>query len=96
MSFIDIKVQNNDGKLRICIKNNGRTVPIEFDEKEKLYVPELIFGHLMTGSNFDDTTVSHDLICFLLFSYLLLFLGSGDWWDAWIWGETDQHLQQFI
>ena len=24
-------------------------------EKEKIYVPELIFGHLLTGSNFDDT-----------------------------------------
>jgi DNA topoisomerase II len=57
MSYIDINVQKIGGKLSISIKNNGRTVPIEFDEKEKLYVPELIFGHLMTGSNFDDTTV---------------------------------------
>lgn len=22
---------------------------------EKMYIPELIFGHLLTGSNFDDT-----------------------------------------
>jgi DNA topoisomerase II len=24
--------------------------------KEKMWVPEMIFGHLLTGSNFDDTT----------------------------------------
>lgn len=58
MSYIDIAIQINDQNLQVSIQNNGRTVPIEYDEKEKLYVPELIFGHLMTGSNFDDTKVS--------------------------------------
>lgn len=88
MSYIDIKVENHEGKLTICIKNNGHTVPIEFDEKEQLYVPELIFGHLMTGSNFDDTTVHH----LSSFPYILLFLGSGDGRDARIWCETDEYL----
>jgi hypothetical protein len=57
MSYIDIAVDKADDRLTITIKNNGRTVPLEYDKKEKLYVPELIFGHLMTGSNFDDTQV---------------------------------------
>jgi hypothetical protein len=30
-------------------------IPVKLHEKHNLYVPELIFGHLLTGSNFDDT-----------------------------------------
>lgn len=35
--------------------NNGKGVPVEVHAKEKVYVPELIFGHLLTSSNYDDT-----------------------------------------
>lgn len=38
----------------ISIYNNGKGIPIEIHSKEKVYVPELIFGHLLTGSNYDD------------------------------------------
>lgn len=38
----------------ITIENDGDSIPIEIHEKEKVYIPELIFGHLLTGSNFDD------------------------------------------
>lgn len=39
----------------IEIYNNGEDgIPIEFDEKEKLWKPSLIFGELLTSSNFDD------------------------------------------
>lgn len=38
----------------IRISNNGKGIPIHLHRKEKLYVPEMLFGHLMTGSNFDD------------------------------------------
>lgn len=34
--------------------NNGRGIPVEIHQKEKIYVPELIFGHLLTSSNYDD------------------------------------------
>jgi DNA topoisomerase-2 len=38
----------------ISVKNNGRGIPIEMHEKEGIYVPEMIFGHLLTSSNYDD------------------------------------------
>ncbi|KAL3807364.1 hypothetical protein ACHAXA_001702 [Cyclostephanos tholiformis] len=38
----------------ISIANNGRSIPVQVHEKENMYVPELLFGHLLTGSNFND------------------------------------------
>lgn len=34
--------------------NNGRGIPVEMHQTEGIYVPELIFGHLLTSSNYDD------------------------------------------
>lgn len=39
---------------QISVKNNGKGIPVEMHKEEKCYVPTLIFGHLLTGSNFDD------------------------------------------
>lgn len=38
----------------ISVKNNGAGIPVEHHKTENCYVPTLIFGHLLTGSNFDD------------------------------------------
>lgn len=38
----------------ISVKNNGRGIPIEMHDKEGIWVPEMIFGHLLTSSNYDD------------------------------------------
>ena len=38
----------------ISIRNNGPGIPIQIHKEEQIYVPELLFGHLLTGSNFDD------------------------------------------
>lgn len=38
----------------ISVKNNGAGIPIEMHKEHKCYVPSLIFGELLTGSNFDD------------------------------------------
>ncbi|KAL7470191.1 hypothetical protein ACHAXS_013585 [Conticribra weissflogii] len=38
----------------ISITNNGKSIPVQFHKKEKMYVPELLFGHFLTGSNFND------------------------------------------
>lgn len=39
---------------RIKVWNNGAGVPVEMHKKEQVYVPELIFGHLLTSSNYED------------------------------------------
>ena len=38
----------------ISVWNNGEGVPVEVHKEEKVYVPELIFGHLLTSSNYND------------------------------------------
>ncbi|GMM30774.1 DNA topoisomerase 2 [Martiniozyma asiatica (nom. inval.)] len=38
----------------ISVKNDGKGIPIEIHDKEKIYIPELIFGNLLTSSNYDD------------------------------------------
>lgn len=38
----------------IKVWNNGSGVPVEMHKKEGVYVPELIFGHLLTSSNYED------------------------------------------
>lgn len=48
---IDIDRDN----CRISIYNNGEGIPIQMHAKEKIYVPEMIFGHLLTSSNYNDT-----------------------------------------
>lgn len=38
----------------ISVLNNGGGIPVEVHKGEGVYVPELIFGHLLTSSNYDD------------------------------------------
>lgn len=38
----------------ISVWNNGQGVPVQIHNEYNIYVPELIFGHLLTGSNYDD------------------------------------------
>ena len=49
-----VKVTLDREKGQISVMNNGRGIPIEVHEKEKIYIPEMIFGHLLTSSNYDD------------------------------------------
>jgi len=37
----------------ISVENDGPGIPVEIHDKEKIYIPELLFGHLMAGSNFN-------------------------------------------
>ncbi|KAJ5174226.1 DNA topoisomerase 2 [Penicillium canariense] len=52
MSEIRVTISREEGEISVW--NNGRGIPIEIHSKEKIYVPELIFGHLLTSSNYDD------------------------------------------
>ncbi|XP_058073689.1 DNA topoisomerase 2-like isoform X2 [Magnolia sinica] len=53
-SMDSVKVEINAEENCISIYNNGDGVPIEVHQEEGVYVPELIFGHLLTSSNYDD------------------------------------------
>lgn len=50
-----LKVTIDAEKNMISVYNNGDGVPVEMHREENVYVPELIFGHLLTSSNYDDT-----------------------------------------
>lgn len=57
MTRIDVTISTDKdtGEVALSVRNDGKIIPIEKHKKEKIYIPELIFGHLLTGSNFDDT-----------------------------------------
>lgn len=38
----------------ISVYNTGDGIPVEMHKEEGVFVPELIFGHLLTSSNYDD------------------------------------------
>lgn len=44
---------NSDSNF-ISIWNDGRGIPIELHKDHNVYVPTLIFGQLLTSSNYDD------------------------------------------
>ncbi|KAJ7031541.1 DNA topoisomerase II [Mycena alexandri] len=52
MDQLKIEVDVEEGT--ISVYNNGHGIPIEIHSTENCYIPELIFGHLLAGSNFDD------------------------------------------
>jgi DNA topoisomerase-2 len=39
----------------ISVKNDGAGIPVVMHLEHKIYVPELIFGNLLTGSNYNDS-----------------------------------------
>ncbi|KAI0791794.1 DNA topoisomerase [Abortiporus biennis] len=49
-----LKVTIDPENNTISVYNNGRGIPIEMHSREKIYIPELIFGHLLSSSNYDD------------------------------------------
>jgi DNA topoisomerase-2 len=50
-----IKIEYNKEEGYISVFNNGdKGIPVEEHPVHKMYVPTMIFGELLTGSNFDD------------------------------------------
>jgi DNA topoisomerase-2 len=43
-----------DGGVQISVENDGDGIPIEEHAKEKVWAPELIFGHLLTSGNYKE------------------------------------------
>merc|ERR1719284_2388747 len=52
MNLIDVTVDR--GRGQISVMNNGRGIPVQIHKEHKCYVPELIFGHLLTSDNYND------------------------------------------
>jgi DNA topoisomerase II len=48
VSYIKVNITNR----YICVKNDGIGLDIYIHKKHKVYIPELIFGNLMTSTNF--------------------------------------------
>ncbi|KAK3845306.1 MAG: DNA topoisomerase [Linnemannia gamsii] len=53
MDTIRVDIDKENGM--ISVMNNGKGIPVEVHKTEGCYVPELIFGHLLTSSNYDDS-----------------------------------------
>uniref|UniRef100_A0A8C7VH52 DNA topoisomerase 2 n=1 Tax=Oncorhynchus mykiss TaxID=8022 RepID=A0A8C7VH52_ONCMY len=53
-SMSTIKISIDPESNTISIWNNGKGIPVVEHKDEKMYVPALIFGHLLTSSNYDD------------------------------------------
>lgn len=49
---IEVNYSKETGE--ISVYNNGAGVPVVLHKEQNMYVPELIFGHLLSGSNYDD------------------------------------------
>jgi DNA topoisomerase-2 len=50
MKQLDIQVT----PTRITVRNDGDGIPVDEHPEHKCFAPELIFGHLLTSSNYDD------------------------------------------
>lgn len=50
----NIKVKIDPENNTIEVMNDGKGIPVEMHTKENMYIPELIFGNLLTSSNYDD------------------------------------------
>jgi DNA topoisomerase-2 len=48
MDKIDVVVDPETNQ--VSVKNNGKGIPIVMHKEHNVYVPTLIFGHLLTGS----------------------------------------------
>lgn len=53
IKHIDISVTSKDGDTFISVENDGDGITIDEDPETKVMIPELIFGHLLTSSNYD-------------------------------------------
>merc|ERR1719399_2039872 len=52
MTYIKVVVDEKAGM--ISVENNGKGLPVEIHKEHNMYVPEMVFGHLLTSDNYDD------------------------------------------
>uniref|UniRef100_A0A182PWC0 DNA topoisomerase 2 n=1 Tax=Anopheles epiroticus TaxID=199890 RepID=A0A182PWC0_9DIPT len=49
-----IKIEISQETNTISVWNDGHGIPVVMHKEEKMYVPTMIFGHLLTSSNYND------------------------------------------
>jgi DNA topoisomerase II len=52
MKTLRVEIEEENG--RISVWNDGAGIPVVMHDGERVWIPELIFGHLLTSSNYDD------------------------------------------
>lgn len=52
--FLCSRVTIDTENCSISVWNNGSGLPVQIHKKEKIYIPELVFGNLLTSDNYDD------------------------------------------
>ena len=52
MDTIQVDISRTSNTVRVY--NNGHGIPVEMHKTEGVYIPEMIFGMLLTSSNYDD------------------------------------------
>lgn len=55
IKHIDVSLVTHDGNTVISVENDGDGIPIEEDAEQKMMIPQMIFGQLLTSSNYDKT-----------------------------------------
>merc|ERR1719162_1910171 len=53
MTFIKVEIDTKQGRIKVT--NNGKGLPIQIHKEHKVFVPEMVFGHLLTSDNYDDS-----------------------------------------
>lgn len=53
MNAINVEIDKKQGRIKVW--NNGKGLPIQMHKEHKVFVPELVFGHLLTSDNYNDT-----------------------------------------
>ena len=51
MKSIKVNITENS----ITVENDGLGIPVEMHAEHKVYVPQMVFGQLLTGDNYDDS-----------------------------------------
>ena len=53
VSYIDVNIEESTGTITLC--NDGNGIDVAKHPEENMWIPEMIFGHLRTSTNYDKT-----------------------------------------
>jgi DNA topoisomerase II len=53
VTTIKVSINSDTGEISVC--NNGKGIPIVKHQEHGIYIPEMLFGNLLTSSNYNDS-----------------------------------------